>query len=76
MSDEKPPAERLSKLEERMGRLEVRMDAVVKQIESLRKDLDDHFDGVNQRLDLLYLGIDSIADILRERLPIPENPET
>ena len=59
-----------------MGRLEVRMDAVVKQIESLRKDLDDHFDGVNQRLDLLYLGIDSIADILRERLPIPENPDT
>ena len=62
MTDEKSPAERLNDLEECMGRLEVRMDAVVKQMELLRSDLDGHFDRLIKLLEERLIAIE-------ERLP-------
>ena len=58
------------------------MDAVVKQIKSLRKDLDGHFDEVNERLDNIdghlsgiLLALDPLEDIallLKKRLLPPD----
>ena len=69
MTDEKSPAERLNNLEERMGRLEVRMDAVVKQMELLRSDLDGHFDRLIKLLEERLIAIE-------ERLPPPPPEKT
>ena len=79
MTDEIPLSEQLSNLETRMGNLERRMDAITKQGELLRVDLDRHFDRMAEQLDaiarILEERLTSIDTTLEERLPAKESEE-